>query len=630
MARLSKTHHFKIFQDSGIPTPPGDENDPFDDTARRPQGSAGVEGHEYTSEHDAKDASRDDPSDEDADKDDDEDEPLPRESLGSISSFPESTAPRNDADLASSPPSPQKFFTAQVIRPSFRRTESVRRMQMTSPRQSILSYQRSSTPGTPRSEYGRGSPRDRRRGRKITEEVGSLSEEEDVNEVGKEHPLVLLHVTLLPISLPWSMQCMRELLTKQTVEDLLLLRSKMSETVAQRGILIPHPREEYEMLEERLLEALELKEERLTKCGHFRGRISESSRTSSGAGSDSGLGSSASSSDSDDGEFCATCEHHIHCKASKKQKWSMKVFAANGLMKASAWAAAWDGMESVDVEVLPWIGEDERRRLDERREEEAREERRVPREEEMRVEEGTVRCIVLRDEVETREDSVQDVDMEREPVTESGIARMAVDEWRKIPPQSTESKGTPPNNDLPPIYRASQVPLSVLLRNYIYLLAQDRRNVAIFFLGMLALVFALKPEYTERDMTLAGHGYQLRDTPLLADQDLVMQGVRGAEQRSPHMPEGEDGQVDELASRGDAAERIQFEAAGQVPQSSAYEFSVLQSAKEAVSVMMPADDEEMVLELHEHAPPPELESSKNYLERNEAAALDVKAEEMIG
>src|SRR6201999_4293007 len=112
--------------------------------------------------------------------------------------------------------------------------------------------------------------------------------------------------------------------------------------------------EEYEMLEERLLEALELRGARVTKCGHFRPRSSDGSSSLSSEeerGSDSGVGSSVDSSGE---EVCATCGHCVKTATSDVDKtWTIKVFAANGLMRSSAWAAAWSEMERVDVEILP-------------------------------------------------------------------------------------------------------------------------------------------------------------------------------------------------------------------------------------------------------------------------------------
>ena len=43
----------------------------------------------------------------------------------------------------------------------------------------------------------------------------------------------------------------------------------MTQTILERGALIPQPRENYKLLEERLLKSLELKVPRILKYGHF-------------------------------------------------------------------------------------------------------------------------------------------------------------------------------------------------------------------------------------------------------------------------------------------------------------------------------------------------------------------------
>lgn len=119
MARLSKSHHFKIFQDSGIPTPPGDENDPFDDAVKSPRASTTSSNYEAPSKDDNDHTAYDPPSNANDDA-----EFAPRDSLASVSTFPESTSQQyHDPSYASPPVSPQKFFTPQIIRPSFRRPD---------------------------------------------------------------------------------------------------------------------------------------------------------------------------------------------------------------------------------------------------------------------------------------------------------------------------------------------------------------------------------------------------------------------------------------------------------------------------------------------------------------------------
>lgn len=378
----------------------------------------------------------------------------------SISSLPES-AFETDYEAIQTPP---------MIRPSFRRPESVRRMQMSSPapserslRRSILSPPRARTPRSNRSSV-KGSPRPKR------------LQQADFEEEKKDYPLVLLHVSLLPVEFRWSTQNMQNILPAGVLESMQLLRSKISETVADRGILIPHPREEYDVLEERLLEVLELKKSRVTKCGHFRARESTSSTSSA----DSGI---ATSVESIDGELCQTCQHHLRTAdgaiSSGGRSWSIKVFAANGLMRASAWSAAWSEMESVDVEILPWIGEDLRKKLDARAVEEEAELRAMQKEEDARI----------------KEMAEQQIRLAREE-------RRLMRDVRKSQPAPSNESATPPStpepckqqqsqNDLPQVYRPKDIPLSLLLQNYVYLLAQDKRNIVIFVLMLLTVWMSL-------------------------------------------------------------------------------------------------------------------------------------------
>lgn len=403
----------------------------------------------------------------------------------SISSLPESSV--FDTDYESRLPAMHKPYTPPSTRPTFRRPESVRRMQLTasptpyertSPRRSVL-HAKSRT-GTPRSVRQSPRPRPLR-----------YQEEDDEVEEKKEYPLVLLHVTLLPVELRWSAESMLEVLPASVVENLQLLRSKVDTFVLDRGILIPHPKEEYELLEERLLEALELKKERVTKCGHFRARDSTSSTSSSSSvegsikSADSGVGSSL---DGEDVERCTTCSSPVKganlAVDARGKKWSIKVFAANGLMRASAWTAAWSEMERVDVEILPWISESLRKQLDamaerEEEEEEEEEERRRRKDDEARLKELVEEQVRIAHEERKRID-----ELERECAVPAQICASAQPHAVRRPVTRT--------SDLPKVYRTADIPLSILLRNYIFLLAQDKRNVAIFALTILALWMSLR------------------------------------------------------------------------------------------------------------------------------------------
>ncbi|KAF2216269.1 hypothetical protein CERZMDRAFT_93565 [Cercospora zeae-maydis SCOH1-5] len=384
----------------------------------------------------------------------------------SISSLPESTFDTDYERGAMHTP-----YTPPMIRPSFRRPESVKKMQMSSPtpserslRRSLLSPTRARTPKSGHSSV-KGSPA------RSKWAVGNQEMEK------KEFPLVLLHVTLLPINLPWSRRSMEDILPASTLESLRLLRSKVSETILQRGILIPHPSGDYELLEERLLEALELKPERITKCGHFRSRSSVSS-------TDSGVGSSVEGLEDDDA--CDTCHRHLKpinaAISARGRKWTIKVFAANGLMRASAWTAAWTEMERIDVEILPYIGEDLRTKLDTEMLEEAAEEEANQQEEARKASEAE-------QEFRTRQEQLAKRSSERR------IRHPA-----PIEDSSSASSGPPSSrpDDLPRVYQPKDIPLSLLLRNYFFLLAQDKRNVLLFGLTAIAVAVTLRASLMPR------------------------------------------------------------------------------------------------------------------------------------
>jgi hypothetical protein len=179
------------------------------------------------------------------------------------------------------------------------------------------------------------------------------------------------------------------------VENYKLLEEKLNDVVLmRRGLLIPHPNDEYDLLEERILESLELKTPRLLKCGHFVSQsdveVSDDSEDEASF-SDEGLGRGSRMSGGtltvdeegdykpggslcEDASVCADC--HRHMKKPGKgvgtgtKRWDIKIYAANGLMRAGAWSAAWREMERCDVEITPWIPEEVKKDLENRIKEE--------------------------------------------------------------------------------------------------------------------------------------------------------------------------------------------------------------------------------------------------------------------
>lgn len=334
MARLSKTSPFQIYNDGNTTSSEATQRLDFAEDVEEQDGTE--QPFAWTKKDDGfvteSDEERHDGANDDGAHEGDDEKNYTRTS---ISSFPESSYP---TDYERTPM--HKPYTPQYVRPSSRR------MQLSSPL-------RKGKFGTPYSEP-RGSPRSRRK---------DFDVDNDLHEP-KRFPLILLHITALPLSISWTHQAMREILPQHILDNLQLLKSKLSPTVLKRGILIPHPRDDYELLEEKLLEALDLQEPRISKCGHYRNRHStDSDLTHASSSTDSGVGSSVE--DGSDEEHCSTCHHHLLAAGSGKQKWSIKVYAANGLMRASAWHAAWSEMERVDVEIMPWIKDEFRIKLDE-------------------------------------------------------------------------------------------------------------------------------------------------------------------------------------------------------------------------------------------------------------------------
>ncbi|KAI4843694.1 hypothetical protein E4T44_05306, partial [Aureobasidium sp. EXF-8845] len=136
-------------------------------------------------------------------------------------------------------------------------------------------------------------------------------------------PLILLHVTILPPRLPWSRAVLDATLAPELKRQFGVLRAATSGLVAQRGILIAHPGDEFELVEESVLEALDLLPERIGYDGQYRPRTPNT----------------LMEGEVDDEEeagvsTCETCQR-VHVG----DAWYTRVYAANGLMRAGAWGA---------------------------------------------------------------------------------------------------------------------------------------------------------------------------------------------------------------------------------------------------------------------------------------------------
>lgn len=363
----------------------------------------------------------------------------------SVSSFPDSAWP-SDSDV------PGPFYSNAKPRPAYR-VGSLRR----SPLPERLSPSSLRPP-----KHTSHRPRSRDEVRRPRSRGGDIAQHDVLPETPA--PLVLLHITVLPPRLPWNRSVLDATLPPELKRQFGVLRAATSGLVAQRGILIAHPREEFELLEENVLEALDLLPERIGYDGQYRPRTPNTV-----------MGDETDNDEVAETPICETCQR-VHVG----DAWYTRVYAANGLMRAGAWGACWSEMERVDVEVRPCISEHICRKLDEMQlAEDIANERRshhLP-----------AQPLPELQPTDTSKQPIQSLVMAptQKTAVETTVAQKASD----TPPKPTRSRPVSMHdNDLPPIYQPKDVPLRLLLRNYIYLLLRDRRNVAIFFLALALLV----------------------------------------------------------------------------------------------------------------------------------------------
>ncbi|KXG49357.1 uncharacterized protein PGRI_032270 [Penicillium griseofulvum] len=309
----------------------------------------------------------------------------------------------------------------------------------------------------------------------------------------KEAPLVLLHCTLLPPSIPVpgasdprNQHILEDELPAEYWKRWRRLQDRVGSGVLRdRGVLISHPEDLYDILEERLLESLELQRPRLQN-GHFVG-LEDHSSTSESEGDFSDI--EESETDGEQGDECPDCGTHVR-HGDSNRKWEIRVFAANGLMRAGAWAAAWRDMEKVDVEVGLWLPSDVRRGL----------ERRLAEEQMAVVEQAQSQMPPMQ------------MQMQMSPLVHGGHqvspeilqsprqshARMISDvgsfqsddmTFRQVSPEAEARLDHA--SELGREKKEHEVALSTLLVNYIRILAADRRNIALLILSALVAFLAI-------------------------------------------------------------------------------------------------------------------------------------------
>ncbi|KAK4135730.1 hypothetical protein BT67DRAFT_433163 [Trichocladium antarcticum] len=264
--------------------------------------------------------------------------------------------------------------TSRDQRMPFRTPSEIRAMQMASPTPSVFN---GSPPRPSKRHSGGGLPPISR--------LGSPTVSAQYSPKGRstpprfksrqDAPLVLLHVTLLPLRWGWGAvlngldgavaatgRPFAPSDQLRTLRDAWReLQERVGDTVLERGILLPHPQNDYEVLEERLLEALELPvrcRARILECGHYLGPADEMGEAEDGGESDDEYAASSEERPTEGGKhwWCSTCRNEIRFEQLGPGKvFRVKVYASNGLMKAGAWGACWNEMERVDVEVEPLV-----------------------------------------------------------------------------------------------------------------------------------------------------------------------------------------------------------------------------------------------------------------------------------
>jgi len=491
----------------------------------------------------------------------------PRHSSGAPSYGIVSALP-SESSISSHPGAPssdmaEPRYTPRKDRPRFRNPESIRATQMSSPPLPTVETSRERLKGsyklmTP-SRSGRSeTPVSKKSGSRRN----SLREHHSpmpISTTPQQAPLVLLHVTILPPQVPYTHELMARVMPEWLVENFKLLEEKLQDIILmRRGLLIPHPRDEYDLLEERILESLELKTPRLLKCGHFVPPEDDTDKEEEdddrSVDDNTGRGSRMSGGTFTEEHECADCHHELKRPGkgvgAGTRRWDIKIYAANGLMRANAWAACWGEMERCDVELQPWIPDDLRKTLEKRMIEEQEADKRkhmyaielqrqiqestskqkIADEEEAerrRLEELELQksfeaaAAALQRSVEEKaaekkrfeeaiEEKIQEakqsmrVEVEAQAQAEASalaerlrLLESALQEQKK--PMHASGSESGENR----VLRAADIPLGTLMKNYVLVLLKDPRNFIILALGALVVVLAMNMRTQPQQLQMA-------------------------------------------------------------------------------------------------------------------------------
>ena len=401
-------------------------------------------------------------------------------------------------------------------------------------------------------------------------------------------PLVLLHVAMLqPTQAEYPDAILSKVLPRKVLNQYkatqATLFQKVGPVVRQRGILLRHPKGNFDGLLESILSTLGLETHTDVSSDdeHYGRSLGEPDELDGQQCNGTGEPRNSEdwdSADSDDTacetycptpelsrksgqtqRTCSTCgrpRRRLRIQdSSHGNRYDVKVFAANGLVGPHVWEAVWREMERVDVEINVALPERWQRKLnqavreldmqteDEEFENEilakndtiGKKEAAITEELDVQDELGKIRKrpseyntandetsktptpgemqklsskmqlneSATREEIEPKTPSIPR-STQKENINERSVSCEKLFQMFEDPSQKTKK----------PKLR-NQIPLSILIRNCVWLLAQDARNVIIFVLVLSAIVFCSSRNTNSSDSVTIKEG-QLPESTLVS------------------------------------------------------------------------------------------------------------------